>query len=241
LSDLKEITRTAVLKIYREKGIKAADAKIMDLLVQCETWKDNTVDRGTIKGELSEIYLECHLMWWMQHTSNMLMLKSLCIKSKTSNATAEIDILAATPSKIYLFECKSFKGPKTLTKECFLQGGASSKDVYEQSKYHLELLEQHLAECRFTLKPKTAPYKLILFELSSDEIDDQREDKWKKWLPLLTPNNFDSWFAKEFSSIYPVLWSYDRLRTQLAVLNSTSEAMFKFHMKKINSRKESKL
>ena len=237
MSDLKDITRKAVLNIYETKGLQAADAKISDLLVQCETWKDNTRDRSTIKGELSEIYLEYHLRWWMQYMKHMILVKGLCIKSVASKATAEIDILAGTPGRVYLFECKSFKGKKTVTKECFLQGEASSKDVYDQSKYHLELLDQHIADCRFVRTSKVPPYKLILFELSTDEADDQREDKWKKAIPLLTPNNFDKWFLNEFSKTQKVLWDYDSLKTRLAVLNADSEAMFKFHMKKINSRK----
>ena len=239
MRDLKALTRKAVLNIYQTKGLHAADAKISDLLVQCETWKDNVKDRGTIKGELSEIYLEYHLRWWMQYMKHMIVVKGLCIKSLVSKATAEIDILAGTPNKVYLFECKSFKGSKTVTKECYLQGESSSKDVYEQSKYHLELLDQHIADCRFVRTSKTPPYKLILFELSTDEANDQREDKWKKAIPLLTPVNFDKWFLQEFSREQNVLWDYDSLKTKLAVLDAGSKDMFKFHMKKINSRKGS--
>lgn len=236
LRDLNEITRSAVMNVYRTKGLEAADKKVKELLEQCEHWKDNTRERSTIKGELSEIALEYHLLWWMQHSKYMACVKSLCIKSQTSNATAEIDILLATPCKVYLFECKSFKGSKTLSKECYLQGKSSEKDVFEQSKYHLEILEQHLAECRYVRKPKKPAYQLLLFELSSDDVDDQREDKWKNNIPLLTINNIDEWFRKEFSIQQPVIWNFDSLYRKLRILNKSSERMFKFHMKKITER-----
>lgn len=236
MSNLNEITRRAVLDLYYRKGIRAADAKIKELLVQCETQKGNTRERSTIKGELSEIALECHLLWWMQRSRYMMLVKSLCVKSLTSNATAETDLLLATPCKVYMFECKSFKGRKMLTKECYLKGESSEKDVFDQSKYHMEIMEQHLHDCHIS-SSKIAPYQLILFELSSEGIDDQRDDKWKRGIPLLTLDTIDAWFQKQFSQQHPVLWDFTRLTEKLRKLDETSDAMFKFHLKKIFNRR----
>lgn len=236
MSDLNEITRSAVMDVYRKRGLAAADKKVMELLNQCEHWKNNTRERSTIKGELSEIALEYHLLWWMQHSKYMTCVKSLCVKSQKSKATAEIDILLATPCKVYLFECKSFKGEKVLSGECYLKGKSSEKDVYEQSKYHLEILDQHLAECRFVPRPQKPPYQLLLFELSSDGIDDQREAKWKRGIPLLTIDTIDAWFRQEFNATQQVIWNFDSLYRKLEQLNKSSERMFKFHMKKIAER-----
>lgn len=237
MKKLNEVTRTAVLNLYQHNGLDAADKKVRELLLQCETQKNNTLERSTIKGELSEIALEYHLLHWFNWSSYMLMIKSLCIKSKTSKATAEIDILLATPCRIYLFECKSFKGSKTLTNECFLQGASSKKDVFDQSKYHLQILEQHLADCRFVKTASPPPYQLILFELSSDDITDMREDKWKRTIPLLTLNTIDDWFKTEFQKGGNIIWNYDTLCKRLLKLNETSEKMFRFHMHKIINRR----
>lgn len=237
MNDLVSRTREAILKIYDTKGIKAADTKVSDLLIQCETWKGNTEERGKIKGELSEIYLEYHLLWWMQHVHYMTLAKGICVRSLTSKATAEIDILVATPCKVYLFECKSFKGKKTLTDKCFLQGESSSKDVYDQSKYHVEILDPLICDCRFVKRSSATPYKILLFELSTDDIVDNREAVWKQNVPLLTPKNFDQWFATEFSKEQKTLWNYDSLKKRLADLEKQSADNFRFHMSKIMTRK----
>lgn len=238
-ASLNNVTRDAVMQIYLAKGIHAADKKVMELLKQCESWKGNTEERGAIKGELAEIALEYHLLWWTKYASTLTCVKSLCVKSKTSEATAEVDILAATPFKVYLFECKSFKGKKTLTKECFLQGASSSKDVYEQSCYHLKIFEEHLGSCRPPIRQRTgaAPYQFILFELSSDDLDDQREEKWKKAIPSLTLRTIDDWFLSEFAKAAYVQWDYERLVATLKQLNTTSEKMFDYHMHKIKNRR----
>lgn len=236
LKDLKGITREAVLNIYHTKGLEAADKKVRELLLQCEVQKGDIHERGVIKGELSEIALECHLLWWLQRSKYMMMVKSLCIKSLTSNATAEIDILLATPCKIYLFECKSFKGAKSLTDECYLKGGSSEKDVMQQSKYHLEILDQHLKEYRVP-NCSSAPYQLILFELSTDSVDDRRSDKWKKGVPFLCLDTIDQWFSNQFSRALPVAWNYAELAKKLHTLNAQSEKMFKYHMAKILGRR----
>lgn len=238
MRSLNDITRQAVLHLYETKGIRAADDKVKSLLLQCETKGQNSArDRGTIKGELAEIYLEYHLLWWMSHAKNLTCVKGLCMKSEESNATAEIDVLLASPCKIYLFECKSFSGSKTLSKECFLKGGSSEKDVYDQSKYHLKILNEHLADCHYPGTFKTKPYKLILFELSSNNTDDQRSEHWKQTIPLLTMNNLDEWLAAELQKQAEVQWNYEKLKTILADLDKRSKAMFKFHMKKIMNRR----
>lgn len=238
-ASLNNVTRDAIMQIYLAQGVKAADTKVLELLQQCESWKGITEERGTIKGELAEIVLEYHLLWWIKHASALTCVKSLCVKSKTSEATAEVDILAATPFKVYLFECKSFKGKKTLTRECFLQGAKSSKDVYEQSCYHLKIFEEHLGSCRPQIKQRSsgAPYQFVLFELSSNDLDDQREEKWKKAIPALTLHTLDDWLLSEFSKAAYVQWDYQRLIATLKQLNTTSEKMFDYHMHKIKNRR----
>lgn len=238
MKSLNDLTRTAIMNIYKTKGIRAADDKVKQLLLQCETSKtDSARDRGTIKGELAEIYLEYHLLWWMEHAKCLTCIKSLCIKSITSTATAEIDILLASPCHIYLFECKSFSGTKTLTKECFLKGHSSEKDVYEQSRYHLKLLNEHIGNCRYPGTYKEKPYKLILFELSSNGIDDQRTTHWKRNIPLLTMETLDVWIANELNRRAEVQWDYQKLLNTLTALNEKSSNMFKFHMYKISNRR----
>lgn len=239
MHELNQMTRKAVFDVFEHSGIEAADAKIKDLLIQCEQGSSavSVRDRSTIKGELSEISLECHILFWMQHIKQLIAAKGLCMKSMVSNATAEIDMLLATPCRVYLFECKSFKGKKTLSKECFLQGTSSSKDVYEQSRYHLKVLEQHISEFRIPSQSKLSPYQLILFELSSDGIIDTREEKWKKNIPVLTADTFDAWLVNEFRQTTEVRWDLVGLSKKLRELDSKSAQMFKYHMTKIMNRK----
>lgn len=238
MGDLTETTRNAILTLYEHKGIDAADKKIKELLRQCESGNASVGDRSTIKGELSEMALECHLRYWTDRIKYLAVVKGLCIKSTISSATAEIDVLLASPCRVYLFECKSFKGKKTLTKECYLAGSSSSKDVFYQSKYHLQILEQHLADYHYPTESKISPYQLLLFELSSDSVDDQRDSKWKRNIPLLTLDTIDAWLLEEFQSNTLVQWDFIRLSKKLCDLNLTSKQMFKFHMAKITHRKE---
>ena len=238
MNDLTTTTRTAFMALYESKGIDAVDAKIKSMLSACENGSAAVRDRSTIKGELSEVALECHLRYWMERLSYILTVKGLCIKSIDSRATAEIDVMMATPCRIYLFECKSFKGKKVLSKECYLKGGSSEKDVYDQSKYHLQILEPHIGQFRYPSSSKVSPYQLILFELSTDDIDDRREDKWKKNIPLLTLDTIDEWLLTELGKRTEVRWDLAGLTRKLKELNVNSESMFKFHMSKIMNRKK---
>ncbi len=142
----------------------------------------------------------------------------------------------ASPCRIYQFECKSFKGDKVLSKECYLKGKSSEKDVYEQSRYHLRILNEHIGDCHYPGTYKVKPYKLILFELSTTGISDERTEQWKRTIPLLTMNNLDTWIAEELQRSSEVQWDYGKLLKILADLDSKSEAMFKFHMQKIINR-----
>lgn len=238
MNDLTNVTRDAFMRLYKSRGIDTVDAKIKSILKDCETGTADVRDRGTIKGELSEVALECHLLYWMERLNYILTVKGLCIKAVDSRATAEIDILMATPCRVYLFECKSFKGKKTLTQECYLKGRSSEKDVYDQSKYHLQVLEPYIGKYRYPSSSKISPYQLILFELSTDDIDDKREEKWKRNIPLLTIDTIDAWLLNEFNKRTEVRWDLQGLANELQELNSSSEETFKFHMAKIMNRKK---
>lgn len=229
--------RNALLDLYRRDGISAVKPKAKLLIQQCEREKIDYRQRVEIKGELAEVVLECYLAEYQKLIKPSIISKGLCVKNLRNGLTTEMDVTFFTPCRIYMFECKSYSGKKTLTAECTLTNNTTSKDVFGQSKYHMEVLNQYLAQFRLNQAMKgVSPYKLVLFELSSNECEDQRDEHWKKVIPLVTLDTLDSWIGQELNREMKVNWDLYRMLPMLRKLDATSAALFKQHLERLGGK-----
>lgn len=236
--NLKDATRLMCLQYYETRGIKALDNKLLQLITECESPGYTPRQRSDIKGELAEVAVECHIREAQKTAVNLAYLKGLCFA--IGSRTTEIDLLMCTPYCIYLFECKSFSGKKTLTDKCFLKGRSSSKDVYEQSKYHLDMLYKHLFPYLRNKDKSQPPFKLVLFEFSSDACEDKRTDANKALVPLLTLADLDSWLDKQLHFSSKPSWDFMPVLDKLKDMNSTSGKTFERHMERMIHKKHGK-
>ncbi len=233
--DLKTKTRLAVLECYKYDGLQAAINRVDELMVQCEHEKVDYRLRIDIKGELAEVILECVLSEVQKRLPMSIISKGLCIRNKHTQLTTEMDVTFFTPARIYMFECKSYSGKKTLTAECTLTNKTTSKDVYGQSMHHMEILNQYMLPFRRNRDIKgQAPFKMILFELSTTACEDKRIDRWKRVIPVMTPADLVPFFVEELKSVSKDNWDIPAMLPTLKQLDAMSAQLFKEHMERMN-------
>lgn len=232
----KSNTRKLLLAIYEQYGIATAYEKAHEIIKQCEDTKYNRDKRSAVKGELAEVVLEIFCIHLQKILPSTIVSKGLCIyKQGDKRVTTEMDLILFTPFCMYMFECKSYSGKKVLTEECYLKA-MSTKDVYRQSKYHFEILWPYVS--KFVLKSHTPTLdnpvvKLILFELSSGDIDDQRTAKNKALYPCLTLDNILAWAQKEFGRTRTVIYDMKGLDPVIKQLDAGSAATFEKHLARL--------
>ncbi len=227
-------TRATILECYRQYGLAKVNAQAKKLILQCEREKLDYHIRSTIKGELAEVVLECHLAEIQKYIPMSVVSKGLCIRDVNTKRTTEMDVTFFTPCRIYMFECKSYSGKKTITNECTLTNATVSKDVYGQSLHHMQTLNRYLVPYRLNRDVKgVGPFKLALFELSTQECSDQREDIWKSRVPLLTIDNIQEFLVRELTASSKVNWDIQRMIPLLQQLDAQSSTLFKEHLKRL--------
>lgn len=230
---LKMRTRNLIIDAYNTGGLDRVNQIAGELIEQCETSYSDWQLRSLVKGELSEVVLECYLCK-MQELLRVpsVILKNFCIKSQVTGHTAEMDVTFITPFKIYMFECKSYKGKKVITRECYLKADSSSKDILKQSESHIRILNEYMAPYRMNIGAlKTAPYRFVLFELSSNDIVDKRTDKWKRTIPAVTLKSICNWIKTEFVGQKDIHWDVARALPILIALDKQSPQMFVEHLR----------
>lgn len=226
---VKDALHNQLTDIYNKKGF--------DVLVE-KSWKimelsENNASQEKyrqVKGEIAEIVLEYALCEVQKHlTFPSVVLKGLCIPFRTGrNLTTEMDLVFITPYKIYMFECKSYKNRPVITKECLLNG---KTDVYKQHKLHTIALNQYIS--KYILSVKDRPYKCIFFEMSTEGVDDRRDDTWKKAIPVVNPENFVEYMVQSFKTYNKELIDVKGCIQILDKLDKNSDKMFKEHLKRL--------
>jgi len=161
---LKNNTINIIYKLYKTQGIKRALNAANNLLTEIENTDNSVSEKNIIKGELAEITLYIILKEFSKYLKfKTYLCKGLFVKNEDTGQVTEIDIVFATPYRIYLIECKSYSGKKkVIKKECSLyRNGRLIIDVYEQNKLHTLIFNK----CYGGLtKNKSKPYKMILYD-----------------------------------------------------------------------------
>lgn len=229
-------THEALYRIYQQYGMQDMLETASRIMGQCEDVKYPQAARGVIKGELAETVLELSLYELQKVVSPSMVIKGLCIKTLVGKTTTEMDLCLLTPYRLYMFESKSYKGPKVLHDECTLESKYGYANIYEQSKMHIEILNQYLSLYRRNRQlPGNPPYKMIFFEMSGETCVDKREEEWKKRIPYTNPYNL-------YDVVSPMLqhdrkdnWDYERAVKVLQSLSAESAKIFQQHLNRLGA------
>ena len=225
---IKDNIQNSLWTVYSKKGWESLYKCAWELMAHCE---DNARDMSyrQMKGEIAEVVLDCGLRELQKVVKPSTVIKGPCIPVRSSkNGTTEMDLLMVTSKKIYMFECKSYKNKPTVTGKCML---GDNMDVAAQSEYHLKALHEYIGGlCN---KKAGTPYKLVLFEMSTEGVDDQRTEENKKKIPILNPETFIKSIIYDYVNSPDNVWDVAEVNKVLEPLADGSGDMFKKHLNRM--------
>lgn len=228
MGDVKNKTEEVIRKYSKGKDMETVKKVCYEILKSSNS-------SGVIRGEICECLLVMLLEDYIKKNNkrDWVLAKGLILKDldrPESNYSTELDVTLFTPKMIYLFECKSYRGEKKLTKECTLStksGKSWTKrvDVFDQHKKHFVCLYKYVKKFRVNKDKNAKCFKIIMFDFSIDGIKDNREEKFKCLMPLLDENNLyslfdnydsldDNWDMKYISQVVKKLKEVSPKRTQ---------------------------
>lgn len=229
---IKDNIQSVLWTVYKKKGWEGLYQCSWELMYHCE---DNAKfqEYRQMKGEIAEVVLDCGLRELQKVIKPSVVLKGLCIPVRSSkNATTEMDLVFVTERKIYLFECKSYKNKPVITGECML---GDNMDVAGQNKYHLKALHEYIGGiCK---KNRGTPYKLVLFEMSTEGVDDQRTEEMKKRIPVFNSKTFIKGILDDYQNSPEGVWNVKELIEVLEPLADNSGDVFKKHLNRMIHKK----
>lgn len=235
---LKSSTNKVVLDNYEKNGLEHTLSLCNKILLNKSLYREGA---NYVVGELAESVLEVLVKDFIRRNNlkDWFYVKSMIIKdveTMSKKFSTEIDLVLFSPGKIYLFECKGYKGSKEIVGKGVLVRKGKNKlkfDVFEQHKNHANVFMKMFDP--FILKgvdPRTA-YQLGIFDYSLGELEDNREDTWKKVMPIL-----------KYSDIFPLLdrnknskrkWNMEYVRKAVNIIESKKDVSVTNHLKYVTS------
>lgn len=233
---IKRQAHDAFIKIYKDRGYEALKKAVHDFMAK-KIGKGIPLEiRNILKGECAEILVNaCIRELQMKTDAVCFSVKGLCFTKLDSDYTTELDITLFSPRRVYLFECKSYSGVKTLTDEGFLKGRYSEINVYEQSRMHAEFLWSRIGQCHIgRINKKDPAFQMTLVDVSLEPCSDLRSDSQKRVLTYLTLDTIDKWFAQVLSDIQrgPDQWDIIRLHDVVMAMHKNSKTSFEEHLRR---------
>lgn len=245
MSDVKSRTFDAIYNFYKSNNCDSQ--KTINVARKMLTSKNSS---PLIRGELCEAVLTILLQRFIEDNNlkkkGWFISKGMYLKdldNPDSSYITELDITLFTPRQIYMFECKSYKGAKTLKDECSIyvkRNGKTSlaKDVYDQQFKHFTALLKYVKPFLNNVKSPVAPFKIIYFDFSDGDIKDVREDKYKVRMPLVDENTLYSLFDN-YNSI-PDYWDIKGIYKVVQIVNKNKNKLDKKHLSYVKSLHGSK-
>lgn len=226
----KSKTNEVLLQLYREKGIGHV-LQVGRAMLDSNLHKSDKHFLSHTHGEICESILEClvidyitkfNLQKYGWFYSKGLILKD--VNNAESGYFTELDLTVFCPQRIFAFECKSYAGPKRITDKCTIRKKkGSSFDVFNQHSKHFMVLADQLKPFRIYNENNALsnPYQLILFDFSTGETIDERNNKDKLIMPCLNETNV----LNIFKTIYnkPITWDIERVRNAIRIIEKHSE------------------
>lgn len=237
---LKNELRKDMINLYKSKGYDYTVRSINNL-VKNSNKKSKEVGQPQlaiqIRGECCEILLELAILEYSRRKN----LPWICSKGLTlqrrdyKKGTTELDITLFTPAQIILFESKFRSGNIQLIDECrIVPDYGSVTDVYKQNMIHLDNLRRYLDSAVYNLSAGP-PFALSLFIEPASRVKDNRTEKMKGMIPLISLDNITR-YLDVIASKKQVVWDINKLHEILILLDSMSEENFKQHMKGVAKR-----
>lgn len=227
--------RRDMLTMYKSKGY-AFTVNTVNHLVKNSNKKSKAAGEPKlavqIRGECCEILLELAILEYAkQRNLPWICSKGLTLKRRDyKKGTTELDITLFTPSQIILFESKYRSGNIQLIDECkIVPDYGHVADVYKQNMMHLDNLRRYLDTAVHNLSAG-APFALCLFIEPANRVKDNRDDKMRGIVPLVSLENIIP-YLDTIANKKQVVWDINKLHQILVLLDSMSEENFKQHMK----------
>lgn len=238
---LKEKTHTLLMDNFSSNG-KGYAIKVAQELLYAHDKGDDPRFKQIVNGELCETVLEiCVIDFVMNHewAHDWVWDKGLVLRNKdgqfNSRFLTELDFTLFTEDTVFLFECKSYSGDKTLTDLCTLtktstyrdasgemQKNTRTFDVFNQSSIHAQTLMRWMEP--FTLRGATPKVQLVLFDFSRGGVKDLRTQSHKLLMPCVNETTVQNLFNKGQPR-----WSLSHVANAVNSLHRTSEFMEDAH------------
>lgn len=235
---LKDNTNTVLYDFYKSTG------DLKKTIEVCRGMLESNKSTPEIRGEICEVVLVVMLEDYIAKNkldkegwfiSKSLILKDL--ENPLSNYLTELDVTLFTPKKVYLFECKSYRGDKRFIKECTLvlknRKNNKSFDVYSQHIKHYKALYKYLVKFRKKVDTIHKPYRIACFNFSQGTTEDERNSKFRNLFPVLDDSNLYELFSSYDSE--PDQWDINYVRRVVNILDDSKEAFTGTHLNYVSS------
>lgn len=236
----KSVTNEKLIALYESKGVDAVLA-VAQKMLELNVHKSNMDFRTSVHGEICESVLEVILLDFIKSNSldkeGWFISKGLILKdvdNPDSPYLTEVDLILFTPYRFILFECKSYAGDKRLINECTIVRDKikSSFDVYKQHIKHYEALAKTMHPFRAS-DIAVGHMTIALFNFALGKLQDEREDKWKNYVPVFNAKNINKFLLSLKSD--KVEWNMKYVRRAVDIIESQSEANSVKHLNYVKS------
>lgn len=227
---VKARTNYALIQLYEQKGYDIF--KQTCLAMKKNSWfkKD---DYGIFKGECAEVYLYVTVLEFIKKFQlPWKVYLSLVIPHRDGKEghTTEIDLVLVSEEMITVFESKSYGGDKEITDVCTIERKGGNKDIYKQNALHCESLIKQIADYNIN---DVKGMKSALFSYAEGDLEDTREDKYKRFMPVLTEDNI----LKYLTSLTKLSTKYWKPEVFEKIEQLSKELTVEDHMNYINRNK----
>lgn len=233
MNELKDKT-TRVLLDYYNKNNNLGQVKLVT-----KAMIESTNSNPIIRGEICESLLEIMIIDFIKRNhleDSWILSKGIILKdldNPDSEYLTELDLTLFTPKKIYLFECKSYKGNKILRDPCklFVEYGKKESfkmDVYDQHAKHYKALYKYLNKFKLDVETNVKPFKIVFFDFSDGIIRDERSDKFKSVFPVKDENTIYSLFKTYLKE--PDQWDMKYVRKVVSLLDENKKKLTSSHL-----------
>jgi len=162
--------------------------------------------------------------------------KGLIIKEPKQVNTyyTELDLTVFSPQKIFIFECKSYSGAKTITDTCTIRRkNGNDCDVFRQNYKHANALANQFSPFRTNKASEEAPYQLVLFNFSCGSVNDVRPALRQVMMPCLDETNIVNIF--DVYRNHPIIWRMDKVRQAADIIDKHSDENRSKHLSYVKS------
>ena len=224
----------SIKDFYAKNGYASTEIFCTKLL-ESNVHKNDKDFRTEIHGEVCESFLECALDEYIKKHKlgdTWFYTKGMVVKDLDGNPNhlTEIDLTLFTPSRVILFECKSYAGNNTLINECTIRReSGGTYDVYKQQKNHLKSLDSNIRSC-IRVKGR---YVITLFDFSLGSTTDTRSSEHRRLVPLVNSKNIDL-FLDKYRHL-GVSWDIPRLKKLTQIIMSNNDVWRKKHLAYVKS------